>query len=495
MKFCNAVITLASLFSYSTRVIADAHEEGSEGCTHGKLYMVDNTTSKLYVFDGVASNELDSLNAAEAVSLPVTGAGQLILQSSGSGKEVVVMYRGDVTQGYQDGFVEFLDSGVVAEDHDSHAHVMYQEGYPKRIPNAAFSCARAIHYVRHHDKIAIFCDGSYDHDPQVNSTVWVVEETKFGATESAIVYSEILQGTHHGVVIPVDDDHLLYSLAHENRTNREENADLFGLPDTFQVVDYQGNVLHSIDDTSNKDTHCTGFHGSAANDNTFALACNADHGGIVIVDYQETTETYASRALSYPVDDKFAGHRTGSFDDHPQADFIVGNFATREDFHLMAFSKDSTTLTSQNVLTLPDRQCTFAFELGQGKVVLVFMPNGFLHAFEWNGNQWNELAKEEVVPGMAACSEAVFTPGVGQAFLVTPETKTLYAVDLARVHEGEIKIYTSTLPFFPSGMIVAGLAKEYLCDEDDLVDPSAASYYGLAPVTFFAAALLIAMVV
>jgi hypothetical protein len=490
MKFCNAVIvTLASLFSCSIQV------HGSEGCTHGKLYMVDNTTSKVYVLDGVASNALESLNAEEAISLPVAGAGQLILASSGSGQEVAVMYRGNITQGYQDGFVEFLDTGVVTDDHDDQVHVMYQEGFPKIISNAGFTCARAIHYVRHDDKIAIFCDGSYEHDPQVNSTVWVVDETKFGATESAVVYSETLQGSHHGVAIPVDDDHLLYSLAHENRTNREENADLYALPGTFQVVDYQGNVLHSIDDTSNKDTHCTGFHGSAANDNTFALACDSDHGGIVIVDYQETTATYASRALSYPADDKFAGHRTGGFDDHPQADFIVGTFATREDFHLMAFSKDSSALTSQNVLTLSARQCSFAFELGHGKVVLVLMPDGFLHAFEWNGNEWNELAKAEVVPGMAACSEAMFTPGVGQAFLVTPETKTLYAVDLAHVHDGEMKIYTSTLPFSPSGMVVAGLAKEALCEEDDHDHSAAASSYGLAPVAVFVAALISAMVI
>jgi hypothetical protein len=364
-----------------------------------------------------------------------------------------------------------VNTGVDLHEHDGHYDVEYDP--PSLIDNASFDCARAIHYVRHDNKIAIFCDGSYDSDPQVNSTVWVLDETKFGSsTESALVFTETLQGSHHGVAVPVDDGHVLYSLAHENRTNRESNADEYALPETFQVVDYQGGILHEIADATSKDASCSGFHGSTAVDNTFALACDADHGGVVVVDYDENSNAYTSRALMYPTGENFTGLRVGSFDEHVMADHVVGSFSLRggTNFYLMAFSKTDTAVTTENILTLPDRQCGYYFELGRGEVVMVFMPTGALHAFQFKSGAWKELAQEQVVPGMTACSEATFVPGVAQAFITTTATKTLYAVNMAHVDDGEMTIYTSTLPFTPAGMVVSGLAKQALCDGTETDD-------------------------
>ena len=222
---------------------------------------------------------------------------------------------------------------------------MIEYATPTIVENASFDCARAIHFVKHDDKIAIFCDGSYEFTPQVNSTVWVVDETKFGSTESAIVFQGTLQGSHHGVAIPVDDNHVLYSLASPDRIQRTDAGADYALPENFQVcifssllllavgacvvfahsnnffwclsfltkvTDYDGNVLHSIDDTTNKDTSCAGFRkksenlvmaccisspmsshsfffnffcadGSWSKDNEFVLACDDEHGGVLKV--------------------------------------------------------------------------------------------------------------------------------------------------------------------------------------------------------------------
>ena len=460
-----------NLFSFliASLAIVSSFASGHSGaeeleCTHGKLYLVDDSTANLYVMN-MADGHLDELNSVEdSIAFPEVAAGQLILQSSGSGREVVVFYRGNATLGFQDGFVRVVDTGVSTHSHDGETYVEYEA--PSLVSNAAFDCARAIHYVTHDDKIAIFCDGTITVDPQVNSTVWVLDETRFRSTSgSAIVYSETLQGSHHGVAIPVDDGHVLYSLAHPNRINREPDAAAYALPETFQVVDFDGKVLRKIDNTTSIDSSCAGFHGSTAQDNTFALACDASHGGILIVDYDATAGVYTSRALEYPSGEEFATLRTGSFAEHPEADYVVGSFGLRggTDFYLLAFATEDISLSDANLLPLSANQCAYQFELGAGHVLLVFMPNGFLHAFEFNGS-WTEVAKKEIVPGMTTCAEAAFTPGVSQAFIAKPGNKKLYSVDLSHVDDGEMDVYETTLPFTPSGMVVSGLAKDSLCD-------------------------------
>ena len=75
--------------------------------------------------------------------------------------------------------------------------------------------------------------GAYDFVPQLNTTIHVVDVTKLGSTsESAIVHSIKLQGAHHGVAIPVDDGHVLHSLALDDRVNRVPNTT--SLPTTFK---------------------------------------------------------------------------------------------------------------------------------------------------------------------------------------------------------------------------------------------------------------------
>lgn len=269
-------------------------------CTYGKLFVSDADSSSVHVFD-ISSGNLEMLSPE--TSITVAGSGGVNLDTTSSGKEVAAIYRGNEDLGFTDGAVSFFDTGVHTESHGDHDVVEYDA--PSVIENAGFECARAIHYVRHDNKIAIFCDGSYTHVPQVNSTVWVVDESKFGASngESAVVFSEILQGSHHGVAVPVDDNHVLYSLATVDRINRTPQGVDYALPATFQVVDYEGQVLHSIADESSPDMSCSGFHGSAASDNTISLACDADHGGILIVNYEDQvapSSAYTSRALSYP---------------------------------------------------------------------------------------------------------------------------------------------------------------------------------------------------
>jgi hypothetical protein len=269
--------------------------------------------------------------------------------------------------------------------------------------------------------------------------------------------------------------------------------------------------LHAINDTSSQDDHCSGFHGSASIGNRFFLACDDIHGGILLVDYDPTTESYTSRAITYPDNDEtFSGLRVGSFAYHYLAPAVIGMFSAREgtEYYLLSIAGDATSIGEQNILKLPGntRQCGVMFEVGRGRRLLVLMPDGVLHVFEVNDDgSFMAVMNQSIVPGMTACSEAVFVAGIGQAFVATVGTKILYAVDLSHVDEGEMDVYSTTLPFTPTTLTVSGFSLEAACDGshshehdadadngEDAPSPSAAGRTALSAI--FSAAVVASVI-
>lgn len=449
-----------------------AHD--STACTHGKLYIFDNSTSNVHVFDPSHVDSDTPLTEETTFSLPASGAAQLVVYGAPA-DPLIVQYRGVESEGFA-GYVRVIDTGYDAATNTYAAE-------PSVYANAMIDdCHRAIHQARNDGKIAIFCDGAFDFDPQVNTTVHIVDEALLrDGNASAVVHSVVLEGTHHGVAIPVDDNHLLHSLALPERVLREPESS--SLPSTFQVVDYAtGTLVHALADTSNPDTHCAGFHGSAALDaTTFLLACDAVHGGMVVVEYNAAADEYTSRAISYPDDEAYAeGLRVGSYAYHKKAPYVVGSWSsfTSTEFYLVSIAAGMTTIGESNILQLPTttRQCGYMYEVGAGEYLLVFMPNGYMYVY-WidpeNGS-FEQVAEEEIVPGMSACSEAEFVAGISQAFVATPATDMVYTVDLSALDEG-LKVYPSTLPFTPTGMTISGFALDTACEipEENKPDTSA----------------------
>jgi hypothetical protein len=218
-------------------------------CTHGKLFISDANSTKIMVYDvstGIAAN----LGVEQTLTVP--GGDGVNLDVSRSGLAAATIYRGTEASGYKDGVINFWNTGYGKNNLGA-----IEYGTVMVIPNAKIKYSCAIHYVKHDGKIAIFCNGSYEVEPN-NSTVWVVEESKFGSANSTIDFNTTLQGSHHRVAIPVDDNHVLYSLATPDRINRTPNSTQYALHATFQVVDYDGTVLHSIADESSKDMSCSG---------------------------------------------------------------------------------------------------------------------------------------------------------------------------------------------------------------------------------------------
>lgn len=489
-----------------------------EDCTHGKLFISDSTSSTLYVAnldDGFKNLTVTKLD------LKLGGSPPLYLDLAADDMIVTAAYWGSEEMFMADGFMNLVHSGVGMEDHGDHVHIVIVDPYV--IANTNISCGPAYHPVSHHGILVVSCDGFMEAEPQINTTIMVFDESKFSedaSAESALVTTYTLAGSHHGVGIPVDEGHVLHSLATEDRVNRVGNTS--SLPDTFQVVDYEGIVLHELTDTSDPSQSCFGFHGLAHFENTFYFACSHDleeHGGMLIVDYDDTTESYSSRHLLYP-NTNLSNHRSGGIVSHSASSYIVADFADWDAEvyapQLMALSADTTQIEAESVLNLGELgQCDYGLEQSEGKLVVVLLPSGMVQVYS-PLPAWTLLAEKQVLEPTDSCPwPAPFTVGYMNAFLFSGET--LYVLDLNHVEdEGTIEMYSTSLGFVPYSMKVAGVPKGLACtdhshggehtdDEHDHTDdedsdppaaaPSSAAHYGVTYTLVTLAAFLLATVI
>jgi hypothetical protein len=145
MKFSSQAV----LSVLSTTLLLRVSLAEETPCTHGKLYVSDEDSTNLHVFDLGGSLE----NMAEETTVTVKGAPGIHLDVSGSGTVIGSIFRGTEADFYADGVVNWVNTEVTAEDHGDHFDVMY--GSPSLVENAAFECRKAIHFIRHDGKIGI----------------------------------------------------------------------------------------------------------------------------------------------------------------------------------------------------------------------------------------------------------------------------------------------------------------------------------------------------
>jgi hypothetical protein len=470
MKFENLAVSL--LF-----VLGKASASNTElSCTLGKLYYLDPDAATVHTID------LDTTKEKENTPTEIMGAGtyHYTVDLSGSGlagayrlvpsatsRFVSVMHYGTEQEQGQDGGVLFID-GLSTPCMGCHHLSKFNATLIKDF-NITSDCSFPVHNVANDHKMAIFCDGSST--DSINSTIHIVDERNFRPTigvadkESPLVFSMTLEGAHHGVAIPVDDDHVLTSLSGEPGS----------LPDTFKVFDYDKNVLKQLTDVANPASSCLGLHGEAITGGgrattMMSFACNQDHGGILVVIYGNiwgaaTTSTYAAVAISYP--EKYANHRTYGFVHKPYSNILVGNLDHDDSYNLVAFDPHTAlppeqqfVIRDDQVLPLDEKACTFEFELSSSELLsidepllLVWTREGKLLTYMVNHPEtadtptWMLIAQTTVVPGMTTCSDTVLVPGYGGHSYVLQGSK-IYDIDM--VDLSNIAVTTDTLPL-PQG--------------------------------------------
>lgn len=428
--------------------------EAGETCTHGKLYISDNASSTVHIFDLDGSLQ----NMAEStITIPNAGP-ELYFELSPSGKAVAAIYFGSKDKFYSDGTIHWIDTNVTVVDGEDHIEF----GEPALISNVAIECTLPTHLIRHKNRIGVFCDGSYDATPQqINSTIWLIDESKFSSSsESAIIFNMTVQGSHHGWVLPVDDGHILHTAAAPERISRNDTEGAFELSTTFHVLNYNGDFIAAIDTTNSSNTSCSNFHGSWNYDNVIIFPGDS---GLLKLDYDTTTSTFSSRLLAYP--ESFTSNRTYGLLGHPKSQYIVGDVYSEDMYTLISFQDTDSTLSESQVLSLKEGHCAYGIELAEGELILVLLPNGMLHVYKLDP-KWNEIVSTQVVQGMVSCEEATFVSGYLQAFVLHFESKTLYVIDLDEILDNKVVVTNTTLSFTPSFAIVGGVPIDYGCIYD-----------------------------
>ena len=458
MKICFFLF----LMSLCPGICSESNGDEHGGCTKGRLFVSSDSDTNVRVYD-LHKDEMPHLH--QTVSVPRAATPEIVLATSSTTEYVSAIYRGQENQLYQDGTVSFIDAGISLENHGDHNDLV--ETDPVVISNADISCARPIHFEKHDQKIAVFCDGVITPTDLINTTIWVVDEEKLGQKESAIIFNITLESSHHGVAVAVDDVHLLHSIALPERIAGDSSRGT-ALPGTFQVINMKdGSVVHPLTDTSDPSKSCAGYHGSWAMDNTFLMACDDDHGGILVLNYDPTAISYSSRTLLYPAE--YPEHRTGNFahlDEHHKSPRTVGSFASTTEYHLVAFEPDATALTEDNIQTVgSQRQCGYKFEMSEGQLMVVLVPDGTLKVYHVHP-VWELLAEMTVVPEMDSCDGVTMIVGVGEAFIM--KDQSMFIVDLAHAEkEGKLEVESMDLDFTPFSAVIAGVPPGGACEVED----------------------------
>jgi hypothetical protein len=501
-------ISSFSLFCLTARqtVLADEGEDAEHLCEHGKLFVADvNDGNVLHVFD-----IHDIGNVTEETKVTIKGsAGSNALYATANKQVVASLNYGSEATNFTDGNVEFIHAGVGKDDD---GNITFED--PKVLTSVAFDCVAPTHFVTQNNKIGISCDGNFD--KMINTTIWLIDELKlipktFGG--NALYFNGTLPGSHHGYVVPMEDEEFVHSQATTARILRTEEGAMDELGDTVIVADPDGKVILSLNDTSSMSTHCSGHHGLATKHDTAIFACDVNHGGLLVVIYDDDKAGYVSSAVAYP--SSHPGHRSFAIEEHSKspfliADLVVFNATTNmlSSFNLFAFEKNDTTVAESNVLKLETDQypCAIQYEKLKGKVLLIFLADGTLSAYKFNST-WTMVSTVKVVENMSSCSNATFASGIEQAFvLTTTQNPTMYGIDLEEVYEGKegtMTVTSSPLGFTPSSAVVAGTCPGSAAESDDDVAPeenpstttSAAIVWSTSTTTAAAVALVGSVVV
>ena len=460
-----------SLFAFILSFLIASQEavNAQVACTHGMLYVSDNDTTTIHIFD--LDNDLDELTETATITGLQGEAGQAV-DTTNSGVYVMSTYWGSEDNNYLDAFVNFIDTGASKAVHDGMYNLTQET--PKVLKNAYLDCGPVWNVVGHAGHIGLFCDGFMEDN--INSTFYVLDESLLGEDVNPFLYNMTLQGTQHGLAIPMDATHVFHSIANIDRINGAINAT--ELPETFQLVDSEGTLIHNLTDTSDPLSHCHEYHGSSAINNDIYLCC---HENLLLVEFDPATLDYSSRILTYP-DTISDAHRCASVTTTEKSGYVVSDYADwYSDVyapHLLAFPKGATEISDADVLVFGDAgQCYYEFEQSKGEQIVTLLPNGTAQVYSYGSPDGWKLDAETNFENVASCEDVMLVVGYMQFFVAIPSTKTLYAVEMDHAVHGELEVSSIVLPFTPFDMAVAGVPEDLGCadshDDDGSHDDGA----------------------
>jgi hypothetical protein len=456
--------SLSLLLFFVTLTIQTVYgHDGEQECSHGILFISeagDATIPAIHVYP--ITDDLSYLTKSSTLTGFDGKFGQY-LSSTESGKFITSTYYGDDALGYKDGVVNFINTGISTSNHDDHVHINRVE--PTIVSDTKILCGPVYHAWSHLGRITLFCDGAKTMN--ITSTYYVLDESLIGTGTNAILYNQTLDGSHHGMAVPIDTSHILHSLydpAHEWGS------------DFFAVTDLQGTTLTSLDNITDPNSHCGDYHGGGVVDNTVVMCC---YDKVLGVDLDPDTDTVSTRVLYYPETTLSELHRCGDAYTSNMNKYAITDYsdweATPVETHLMSFPMNATDITEADVLIVDyGGVCKIEFEKSTEKHIVTIARNGTVLVYQYGRpNGWKMVAS---VPGeqfgIKDCKNATLAVGYMHFFINVPSTKKLYSIDMTYVNIGILKTTSIDLPYTPGPMVVSGVPTGLGCAEfKDTVPP------------------------
>jgi ABC-type Zn uptake system ZnuABC Zn-binding protein ZnuA len=319
------------------------------------------------------------------------------------------------------GITNVIDSGVSALPHDDHFHTDF--GSPALL-DVAIEGTTPIHYVVHHDQIAIFHDG--------DGAVTIFTEEDLFAGETVTVTTA---RPHHGVAVPMGDVVLMSA-------PNMENAD-DALPIGVDVMTLDGEIVQSFPE-------CPGLHGEAAySDTGVAFGC-AD--GILLV--ERDGETFVSRKIANPTDNPDL--RTGTLYAVEGAQYLIGNYGQNTIVRV-----DPVAGTAEIVIEAPARVWRFSFHGEDPSKLVALTIDGNLHVIDIATGAV-EGTVQVVDPFLApasgrAAARPTFVVNGHMAYVSEPLPGDIRGVNLETLEISEERIFVGGKP---SALAAFGMAPE-----------------------------------
>jgi ABC-type Zn uptake system ZnuABC Zn-binding protein ZnuA len=313
-----------------------------------------------------------------------------------------------------------IDSGVSMVAHDDHFHADF--GRPALL-GVDIPGSTPIHFVVHHDQIAIFNDG--------DGTASIFTESYLFDPAEMIVTVATARA-HHGVAVPLGDVVLISSPNMEDMNS--------SLPIGVDVMDMEGNILQSFPE-------CPGLHGEAAySDDGVAFGCS---DGILLV--ERDGDVFVSRKIDNPTANPDL--RTGTLYYAEGAQFLLGNYGRNAIVRI-----DPVEGTSEVVIDAGQRIWRFQYHGEDPSKLVALTMDGNLHVIDIATGEI-EGTVQVVDPFLAPASgrpaaRPFFVTNGHMAYVSEPLPGDIRAVDLETLEVTDVRIFVGGKP---SNMAVFGM--------------------------------------
>lgn len=312
-----------------------------------------------------------------------------------------------------------LDTGVEVKAHGDHAHYY---GSDPVMTNVTYAAPEPGHVVDHSDRVALFADGTGV------ARVLTADQVATGAEGRTFTSA----AAHHGVAVPLPDDHLLVSLGTEEAR--------FGA----QVVDAAGTEVA-------RNEECPGVHGEAA-----------AKGDAVVIGCTDGVLLHSDEGFT-KIDSPDAYGRIGNQAGSSESTVVLGDYKVDEDAELERPERVSLIDTTKKTLRLVDLGTSYTFRsLARGPEgeALVLGTDGAVHVIDPSSGEVTKKIKA-VAPWREPMDWQQARPTIktegSLAYVTEPATSTIHVLDL---REGEV-VDSVAVPHVPNEVSGVGDTGEH----------------------------------